>query len=135
VRDTGSELQAANQELANSETARLNKEIEAVQQKIRRHLETRSAWDTILRNAVSESHVYHGATYVKGLDGQWHLQQSQASVLIAEDDRKWTDSAVSKVNSVRQALLNACEKTLGNSQKHINLPVQAKEQFQSLGLR
>jgi hypothetical protein len=135
VRDTGSESQAANQDIANSETARLNKEIEAVQAKIRRHLETRGAWDTILRNAVGESHIYHGATYMKGCDGQWHLQQSQASVSNAEDDRRWTDSAVSKVNSVRQALLNACEKTLGNPQKHINLPVQAKEQFQSLGLR
>ncbi|MGD0831075.1 MAG: hypothetical protein ABR907_09045 [Terracidiphilus sp.] len=134
MRDTGSQTLAANLELANSETARLNKEIEAVQVKIRHHLETRGAWDTIMRNAVSESHVYQGATYVKGLDGQWHLQETPAAVEFREpEDRKRTDTAASKVTSVRQALINACE-TLRSPQKHINIPVQPKEQFQSLGL-
>lgn len=132
--DTGSETQAANLDLANSETARINKEIEAVQLKIRHHLETRGAWDTILRNAVSETHVYQGATYLKGADGQWHLQQAPAVQPIEQEERKRTDTAVSKVTSVRQAILNVCEKTLRPPQKHINLTAQPKEQFQSLGL-
>lgn len=134
VCDTGSESQAAYLDLANSETGRLNREIEAVQEKIRRHLETRGAWDTILRNAASESRIYRGATYMRGWDGQWHLQQAHASELIDNNDLKWTDNAISKVNSVRQALLNACERTLRTPQKTMSLTARGKEQFQSLGL-
>ncbi|HEY1257513.1 MAG TPA: hypothetical protein VGF01_22305 [Terracidiphilus sp.] len=142
VRDTGSELRAVCLELACSETALLDKTIEAVQENIRRHQETRGAWDTILRNAVSESRHYQGSTYVKGWDGQWHLQQSQVSEsneedwrTRVEDDRSWTSDAVSKVNSVRQALLDACERTFRAPQKQENIPAHGKEQFQSLGLR
>jgi hypothetical protein len=135
LRDTGSELQAAYLDLANTETARLNREIEAVQERIRCHLETRGAWDTILRNVASESRIYQGATYRRGWDGQWHLQQAQASESNEVDDQRWADNAVSKVNSVRQALLNACERTLRIPQKSINIPMHGKEQFQTLGLR
>ena len=134
VRNATSESQAACLELANSEIARLNGEIEAGQEEIHRRRESRNAWDTIMRNATSESRIYHGALYNKGWDGQWHLQQTQASESKGESDQRWTGDAVSKGDSVWQALLNTCEKTLLGPQKHVNLPAQGKEQFQSLGL-
>ena len=42
---------------AERETERLNMEIESLQGGIRRHNETKDAWDTIVRNAGSESHA------------------------------------------------------------------------------
>jgi hypothetical protein len=134
LRNAGSESQAACLDLGNSEMARLDGEIEAVQHEIRRSLDTRNAWDTIMRNAVSESRIFQGAMYMKGWDGQWHLQRTQASESNEESDRRRTINAVSKVNSVR-ALLNACERTLRGPQKGINPLTHVKEQFQSLGLR
>jgi len=134
VRNAGSESQAACLDLANSEMAGLNGEIEAVQEEIRRRLDTRSAWDTIMRNAVGESHIFQGAMYMKGWDGQWHLQQTQASESNEESNLRRTINAVSKVDSVRQALLNAYERTVRGPQKRTNL-THGKEQFQSLGLR
>jgi hypothetical protein len=133
--DTKSEMLSVCPELANSETARLDREIEAVQAKIQRHLETRSAWDTILRNAASESRVYQGATYMRGLDGQWHRQQAEPVESYIKDDNGWTASAVSRNESVWQALLNACDKTLLGPRKESSLPAHGKEQFQSLGLQ
>ena len=142
LRNAASESHDAYLEVANSETGRLNKEIEAVQQEICRRDETRRAWETIQRNACNESRLYMGATYVKGWDGQWHLQQLQANAqqdsageALEEDDRRWSSNAVSKVHSMSQALLDACERTLLNSPKHGHFPGQGKEQLQSLGLR
>lgn len=148
LRNASSESHSSYLDLANAETGRLNKEIEAVQLEIRRRDETRSAWDTILRNAVNEAHVYKGATYLKGWDGQWHIQQAQdngeqvpaialqtqASEAVENDDRKWASNAVSKVQSVRNALLDACERTLLSSPKRTSIPGPGKEQLQSLGL-
>ncbi len=133
--DTKSEMLSVCPELANSETARLDREIEAVQGKIQRHLETRSAWDTILRNAASELRIYQGATYVRGLDGQWHRQQAQPIESYENNDQVWTGNAVSKGDSVWQSLLSVCDKTLLGPRKQTSLPAQGKEQFQSLGLR
>jgi hypothetical protein len=137
VRNARGETSAASLELAHSETEQLNGEIKAVQEEIRLHIETRDAWDTIMRNAGSESRIYQGATYVRGVDGQWHLQQTPASDLNEEEegDLRWTSNAASKVNSVRQSLLNVCERTLRPPQKGIIFPRRSKEQFQSLGLR
>lgn len=134
VRNAGSESHAVYLDLANSETERLNGKIEAVQEEIRRHIETRDAWDTIMRNAGSELRIYRGATYLRGEDGQWHLQRTQASESNEEGDRRWTSNAVSKVNSVWQLLLDTCERTLRAPQKRIDLSERGKEQFQSLGL-
>jgi hypothetical protein len=116
---------------------RLNVEIELLQKEILHHNETKDAWDTIVRNAGSESRIYQGATYVRGVDGQWHLQQTPASEFNEEEegDPRWTSNAASKVNSVRQSLLNVCERTLRPPQKGIIFPRRSKEQFQSLGLR
>jgi hypothetical protein len=135
LRDTGSETQAICVELANSETARLDGEIETVQDKIRRHLETRSAWDTIVRNAGCESRIYQGAMYVRGWDGQWHRRQAESIEAHQEGHRSDTRDVFLTVNSVRQALLNVCERTLRIQRNRIALPVRSKEQFQSLGLR
>jgi len=131
----GSESKAAYLEVANPEIARLDGEAEKVQQEIGRRIETRNAWDTIMRNTASESRIYQGAMYLRGLDGQWHLQQTQAAESNEESDPGWTSNAVSKVISVRQALLNACDKTLGVPPKHITPLAQGKQQFQGLGLR
>jgi hypothetical protein len=148
LRETGSELQSVCLVLAHSETALLDKTIEAVQEQIRRHLESKGAWDTILRNTFTESRVYQGATYVRGWDGQWHQQPVQACESnekpesnevdwprYQKDDRSWASDAVSKANSVRLALLDACERTFRPPQKDVNIPAHHKDQFQSLGLR
>jgi hypothetical protein len=142
IRNAAGESQPSYLDLAINETARLNKEIETVHEKIRRHQETRNAWDTIMRNAMVESRVFQGATYLKGWDGQWHLQRTQEReanvedfLRVVEDDRRWSGNAVSKVNSVRLALLDACEKTFRTSPKEVNITAHGKEQFQSLGLR
>jgi hypothetical protein len=135
VRSAGSEPDAAFLEVVDSEMERLNGEVEAVQDKIRRHLETRDAWDTIMRNAGSQTRIYQGASYVRGEDGQWHLQQTQPIVSIEDDDRRWTSNAVSKVDSVLHSLLDASEKTFRGPRKHLDFSGRGKEQFQSLGLR
>jgi hypothetical protein len=125
---------AAFLDLASSETTRLNEEIEAVQQEISRRIETRDAWATIIRNSIIETHVYKGATYMKGWDGQWHMQQITPAFSKLEEERRWTENTVSKVHSVGQALLDACEKTLLNPPKHVNHSIHGKEPLQSLGL-
>jgi hypothetical protein len=135
VSNTVGESQADCLDLANSETARLNERIETVQQEIRRRLETRNAWDTIMRNSVNESRFYQGAMYMRGWDGQWHQQQTQASESNDEVDGIRTVNVVTKVNSVRDALLNACEKTFRGPQKHVVPLTHGKREFQSLGLR
>ena len=132
-RNAESESHAECLDLANSETARLNGEIEVLQQEISRRLDTRNAWDTIMRNAVSESRIYHGAMYMRGLDGQWHLQQTQASESNEESDPGWTSDSVSQTNSVRHTLLDAYDWTLRAPQKRTSF-THGKEQFQSLGL-
>jgi hypothetical protein len=140
VRNARSELQATCLDLANSETERLNVEVEAVQEEIRRHIETRDAWDTIMRNAGSGSRIYQGATYVRGEDGQWHLQRTQAiesheEQTETEGDRRPASNPVSKVNSVRQVILNACERTLRAPRRRADLPKRSKKkQLQSLEL-
>jgi hypothetical protein len=139
LHNAGGESFADCMEIANSETERLNGEIEMVQEAIRRHIETRDAWDTIMRNAEGELRVYHGATYVRGEDRQWHLQSVQASQSHEEEletvgDRRMEIHAVSKVSSMRQALVNACEKTFRGPQIRIDVLTQGKQQFQSLGL-
>ncbi|MGA3079894.1 MAG: hypothetical protein ABSD44_00765 [Terracidiphilus sp.] len=142
VGNARSELRAACLDLANSETERLNVEIEAVQEGIRRHIETRDAWDTIVRNTRSEPRIYQGATYVRGEDGQWHLQRILASesnepepVPVPEVDRRPASNPVSKVNSVRQVIMNACERTLRAPRKRADLPRRGKKkQLQSLEL-
>ncbi len=135
VQNAASVSQADCLELANSETARLNAEIDVVQQEISRRLETRNAWDTLMRNAVTESRIFQGARYVRGWDGQWHLQQTQASELNEDRDPRWANNSVSKPGSVRQALMHAVEKTFGSPQKNMNHLTHGKEEFQSLGLR
>ena len=45
--------------LAKRETARLNTKIEVLQGGIRLHNKTKDAWDTIVRNAESESHAVY----------------------------------------------------------------------------
>jgi hypothetical protein len=129
------ESKAAYLELANPEVARLDREIEAVQQEISRRLDTRNAWDTIMRNAVSESRIYQGAKYLKGWDGKWHLQETQDTQSHEENASVRTAHVVSKVHSVRQALLNACDRTLRVPPKRITPLAHGKEQFQGLGLR
>ena len=57
------------------EAERLNGEIEAVQEEIRCHNETRDAWETVARNAGNTSRFYQSVTYVKGEDVQWHMQR------------------------------------------------------------
>jgi hypothetical protein len=135
VCNTVGESKAACLDLANSETARLDGEIDAVQQEISRRLETRNAWDTIMRNAVSESRIFQGAMYMRGWDGKWHLQPAQAGESNDEGDRMRTINVHSKVNSVGQALLNACDRTLRGPQKRRSIPSNGKAQLQSLGLR
>ncbi|MGD0940259.1 MAG: hypothetical protein ABR905_11155 [Terracidiphilus sp.] len=135
VRNAEGDSKADCLDVANAETARLNKEIEAVQEEIRRCLETRNAWDTIMRNSVSESRIYQGAMYMRGWDGQWHLQQTEGPVLDAEGYPREAGDPVSKVNSVLQGLLDACEKTFRGPQKHADLQTNGAAQFQSLGLR
>jgi hypothetical protein len=130
-----SESKAAYLEVANPEIARLDGEIEKVQQEIRRRLETRNAWDTIMRNAASESRIYQGAMYLRGWDGQWHLQPTEAAESNEESERRRTSNAVSKVHSMRQALLDACDRTFRVQPKHVTPLTHGKEQFQSLGLR
>jgi hypothetical protein len=132
---TGSELETDFLDLMNTETEQLNSKIEAVQDKIRRHQETRNAWDTILRNSGCEFHFYQGAMYLKGEDGQWHIQLERPSSPGKEDGFGWTNNSASKMNSVWQALLDACEKTFLGSPRRVDLPAHGKEQFQSLGLR
>lgn len=118
-------------DLAKAETARLNGEIEAAQQEINRRQETKNAWDTIMRNAVSERRIFQGAMYMKGWDGQWHLQPAQAIESDEEDGLR----AVTKVNSVRQAFLGACARTFSGPRKRIVPVTHGKQGFQSLGLR
>jgi len=140
VRSAVSEAKAACMELAGSETARLNGEIESVQKEISRRVETRNAWDTIMRNAVSESRIFKGARYLRGADGQWHLQPVEASEAKdgsknEESDLTATDDASSTVNSsVGQAILNVCERTLRTPRARRSLQTHGKAQFQGLGL-
>ncbi|MGO9775289.1 MAG: hypothetical protein ACLQGT_05945 [Terracidiphilus sp.] len=130
----GSELNVDFLEMVHSESELLNKKIEAVQDKIRRYLETKDAWVTILRNAGSQTRIYMGASYIRGVDGLWHLQRSQASESNKEFDSSWTDQAISKASSVRNRLVDACEKTFLKPQNHIPLAARGNEQFQTLGL-
>jgi hypothetical protein len=135
LRNAGSKSQAAYMDFANSEAKRINGEIEAVQDMIRRHTETRAAWDTIRRNAVGETHIYQGATYAKGWDGQWHLQKTLAGESIVKDGINRTDTADPKVNAAPQTLLNVPERTIRSSPKRISIPMRGKQPlFQSLGL-
>jgi len=133
--NAGRESKAAYLEVANPEIARLDGEIDAVQEEIRRRLDTRNAWDTIMRNAVGESRIYQGSKYLKGWDGQWHLVQAQAAESNEPSDRRGSSNAVSKVHSVGQALLSACDRTFRVPPKRVTPLTHGKEQFQSLGLR
>jgi hypothetical protein len=134
VRSVVGESKAACTELADSETAKLNSEIEAVQKEIGRRIETRKAWDTIMRNAVCESRIFQGAKYLRGLDGQWHLEPVEASASNEKGDMGSTDDASSTANSVGQALLNVCERTLRTPRGRRNIQTHVKAQFQGLGL-
>jgi hypothetical protein len=134
VRGAGSKPDAAFLESVHSELKLLNGKIAAVQEKIRRHIETKDAWVTIMRNAGSPTHIYQGATYVRGLDGQWHLQQVDAAPAPEKDESNLAEETASKVYSMRDRLMDACEKTFFKPQKQIPLVAQ-NEQFQSLGLQ
>jgi len=140
VRNAGSESQTTYLEFARAGKEQLDCKIEAAQEKIRCRVEIRDAWDTILRVAESESRVYHGVTYVMGEDRQWHLHASET--VASNEERPETDGEdeprtddVSKSRSVWQLLVGACEKTLTGPERSVDLPVQGKQQFLSLGLR
>ncbi len=139
LHNAASESRSIYLDVANSETEQLNGKIEALQVKIGCHIETRDAWDTILRNAGNESRIFHGATYVRGEDYQWHLEQTPASEsnkeeLATESDRRQENNAVPESNTVWQSLQDACEKTFREPQKRVKHSGNGKEQFLSLGL-
>jgi len=140
VRNAGNELQATYLGYANAGKEQLDGKIEAAQEKISRRIEIREAWETILRIADSELRIYQGAAYVMGVDRQWHLQRAEAGASNAKgaepkgDDEQKID-AVSKRHSMWQLFLGTHKRTLHEPERNIDLSVQGKEQFLSLGLR
>jgi len=142
-------------ELAQREIARLNSEIEFLEEAIHRHIETRSAWDTIVRNAGDEPHIvrasdqeplsepfsYPVETPVEAraevhAEEPVHESWQQEAEPVAASDAGWKRETVSKLNALPDMLLEACDRSFnpGDLWKRLSASAGKREPMQGLGL-